>query len=281
MTAQLQIPTGVGAFDALAAGPEDGREVLLLHGFPQGALEWEHQLDALAAAGLRAVAPDQRGYSPGVRPEDVAGYQMKELVGDVLRITDALGWTRFDLVGHDWGAAVAWALADQHPGRLRTLTAVSVPHPGPFAEALRSDEDQRRRSGYLEMFRQEGDGAERFFLDGGAAGLRGMLQHSVPAEKLDEYVRRLSEPGAMTAALNWYRATRPEEVVAGPITVPTLYVWSTEDIGVGAAAALATEDWVSGPYRFESFEGVSHWVPEEAARRLSTELLAHLERHGR
>ncbi|MBI1757951.1 MAG: alpha/beta hydrolase [Actinobacteria bacterium] len=278
MVDDLRIPTPVGVFDARAGGPETGRGVLLLHGFPQGAIEWEHQVDALAAAGYRAVAPDQRGYSPEVRPAEVAAYRMNELVADVLRIADALGWARFDMVGHDWGAAVAWTVADRHPDRLRTLTAVSVPHPRPFAEALRGDPDQQRRSAYMQMFREAGS-AERTLLADGAVALRRMLERAVPQSKLDDYVVRMSEPGAMTAALNWYRATRPEDVMAGPITIPTLYVWSTGDVGLGPTAALATESWVSAPYRFEMFEDVSHWVPEEAASRLSGELLAHLRLH--
>ena len=278
MIEQLPIQTPVGTFDALAAGPMGGREVLLLHGFPQGAVEWESQLLALAEAGHRAVAPDQRGYSPDVRPATVVEYQMDELVSDVLRIADALGWARFDLVGHDWGAAVAWVLADRHPQRLRTLTAVSVPHPVPFAQALRDDADQRDRSAYLQMFQQEGV-AEQILLGPDAAGLRRMLQRAVPAAKVDGYVERMLGPGAMTAALNWYRATRPEQVRAGVVTVPTLYVWGTEDIGVGRVAASRTGEWVSGGYRFAEFEGVSHWVPEEAAGRLSAHLLEHLARH--
>lgn len=278
MTEQLSIPTSAGAFDALAAGPGDGRKVLLLHGFPQGAIEWEHQLDALGDAGYRAVAPDQRGYSPGVRPAGTAAYAMDELVADALRIADSLGWDRFDLVGHDWGAAIAWLIADRHPGRLTTLTAVSVPHPRSFDEALRTDEDQQRRSAYLAMFRQPG-AAEQFLLADDAAGLRRMLAAAMPAAKVDRYVARMAEPGAMTAALQWYRATAPTDVEAGAITVPTLYVWGAGDAGVGAAAAHGTKAWVSGPYRFEVFDDVAHWVPEEAAARLTTELLTHLKQH--
>jgi pimeloyl-ACP methyl ester carboxylesterase len=279
MIDQLRIPTPVGDFDALAAGPEDGRSVLLLHGFPQSSLEWDHQLRALAAAGYRAVAPDQRGYSRGVRPPDVADYAIEELAADVLRIADGLGWTRFDLVGHDWGAALAWVIADRHPDRLRTLTAVSVPHPAAFAEAMRNDDEQQGAAAHLEIFRQEG-AAEGFLLGNGGAGLHMILDQAVPAASVQAYIARLSEPGAVVAALNWYRATRPQEVEAGPITVPTLYVWGTEDAGVKSVAALATKSWVSADYRFESLEGISHWVPEEAAERLSSELLAHLERNG-
>lgn len=277
MTTPLRLTTDAGTFDALTAGPADGRGVLLLHGFPEGAVEWEHQLSALGAAGHHAVAPDQRGYSPGVRPDDVEAYRMDALVADVVALAGQLGWDRFDLVGHDWGAAIGWAVADRHPALLRTFTAVSVPHPRPFADALAGDEDQQRRSAYLAMFRQPGQ-AEGMLLADDAAFLRRMLGAAGPA-RLATYLDRLTAPGALTAALNWYRATRPEDVEAGPVDVPTLYVWGNADIGVGPVAAHGTGDWVKGPYEFLTLDGVSHWVPEEAPDQLSAALLAHLARH--
>jgi pimeloyl-ACP methyl ester carboxylesterase len=272
---ELRISTPAGVFDALAAGPPDGRQVLLLHGFPQCALQWDQQLCALAGAGYRGVAPDQRGYSPGVRPVGAAGYGLDELVGDVLRIADALGWERFDLVGHDWGAAVSWMVAGRHPDRLRTLTAVSTPHPEAFVEATRGDEDQRGRRTIFAMVYTE-QSPEQALLADDAAVLRRMLDPVGSRSKVDRYAARMLEPGALTAALNWYRATRPEDARPGAITVPTLFVWSSADTGVGPAAARATARWVSAPYRFEAFDGVSHYIPEEAAGRLSTLLLAHL-----
>lgn len=276
---QIRIATPAGTFDALAAGPRDGREVLLLHGFPQGAIEWEEQLRALADAGYRAVAPDQRGYSAGVRPTDVAGYAFDTLKEDVLRIADALGWKRFDLVGHDWGAVTGWVMADRHADRVRTLTAVSIPHPRPFVEALRTDPDQQRRSAYLRMFAEPGV-AEQAMLGNDAEGLRRMLSQAIEPSKVDIYIRRLSEPGVFTAVLNWYRATPPDAVDAAKITVPTLYVWGSADVGVGSVAAHGTQAWVSAPYRFEVFDGISHWVPEQAAPRLSEALLSHLGEHA-
>lgn len=260
-----------GTFDALAAGPDDGRPVLLLHGFPECAEQWEHQLGALAEAGCRAVAFDQRGYSPGVRPSAVDAYAPEELIGDVIAVADALGWPRFDLVGHDWGSAVAWMAAAAHPERLRTLTTVSTPHGAALRDALRNDPDQQRRSAYFELFRTPGE-AERKLLEEG--GLR-RLYDGLPAHRIDRYVERFSEPGALTAALNWYRAMRPPKR-RGPITTPTLYVWSTGDAFIGATAARGVEHHVEGPYRFEVLEGVSHWISEEAPERLSTLILDHL-----
>ncbi|MEH0630921.1 alpha/beta hydrolase [Streptomyces stelliscabiei] len=276
MTEHLRIPSAAGTFDAIAAGPVDGRPVLLLHGFPQTAVLWEEQVGALADQGFRAVAPDARGYSPGVRPMRADAYGVSELVGDVLAIADALAWNRFDLVGHDWGGAVAWWTAARHAARLRTLTAVSTPHPSALGEAHRTDDDQLRRSRYQQDWRSPG--TEDRFLADDAALLRSLYQGKVPARHVEAYVRRLSEPGTLGAALNYYRADRPDAAV-GPVQVPTLYVWGTEDIALGSTAAHATEKWVHGPYSFHELQGVSHWIPEEASLTLTRLLIEHLNEH--
>ena len=276
MAEQLTIPTPAGTFDALAAGPPDGRPVLLLHGFPEGAEQWEHQLQALARAGHRAVAFDQRGYSAGVRPAEVAAYGPDELIADVLAVAEALEWSRFHLVGHDWGSTVAWMTAAAHPERLRTLATVSTPHGAALRDALRDDPDQRRRSAYFELFRAPAGQAERALLDDG--GLR-RLYDGLPAPRVEHYLERFSQPGALTAALNWYRAMgRPSR--RGAITTPTLYVWSTQDAFIGETAAHAVARHVAGPYRFEVLDGISHWISEEAPERLSALLLEHLASRG-
>lgn len=274
---ELSISTAAGVFDAVAAGPPEGRPVLLLHGFPQTASAWQHQIEALAAQGHRVVAPDQRGYSPGVRPKQPEDYRMGLLVDDVVAIADELGWPTFDLVGHDWGGAVAWWTADAHPDRLRTLTVVSTPHPGALAAALRTDEDQRARSQYTLAWRETPATEERMLADD-ARQLRALYAGKVPEPSVDAYVRHLSEPGALTAALNWYRAGRPDRAI-GTVDVPTLYVWSTQDIAFGPVAAHETRQWAVGPYRFETLEGVSHWIPEEAPEPLNRLLLEHLKQN--
>ena len=274
---ELSIAVGGGlTFRARAEGPADGRLVLLLHGFPQTSRSWMETMGALGEAGFRAVAFDQRGYSPGARPEGVAHYGIDSLVADVLAVADDLGGHRFDLVGHDWGGIIAWHVAGRHPDRVRTLTSVSTPHPLAFAQALRGElgGDQPSKSGYAEFFRSPA--AEEFFLGNDAAALRGMFTE-MPSDAGDEYVEVLSQPGAMTAALNYYRATKfDEQPPAGEITSPTLYVWSTDDMALGREAAEATGQHVAGPYRFEVLEGVSHWIPEHAPDLLSRHLLAHL-----
>ena len=168
---QISIAVGTLNFDALVAGPSDGDLVLCLHGFPESAHEWRDVLPTIAAAGYRVVAPNQRGYSPGARPLGVEQYHITHLDEDVLGIADALGARSFHLVGHDWGALVAWHVAAHHAARVRTLTSVSVPHPQPFAAARASDPDQRQASEYIAFFR-EPETPERLFLDNDAAMLR-------------------------------------------------------------------------------------------------------------
>jgi pimeloyl-ACP methyl ester carboxylesterase len=271
----VELAVGNLAFEARADGPGDGELVLLLHGFPQTSLSWRNQVGALAAAGYRAVAPDQRGYSPGARPADVGEYRVERLVGDVLGFADALDVERFHLVGHDWGGAVAWQVAGRHPERLRTVTSVSTPHPGAFRRSIQEGE-QRDKSSYILFFRSPE--AEPFFLDNDAAGLRALYSASgLSDDAVEEYVRVLTQPGAMTGALNWYRAADLGLVEGlGPITTPTMYVWSTYDPALGREAAEATAAQVEGPYRFEVLEEVSHWIPEQAPDRLNALLLEHL-----
>lgn len=267
-------------FTVRAAGPGDGRPVILLHGFPQTSLCFSKQLLTLGDAGYRVVAPDQRGYSPGARPEGVEEYQIAELVSDIVALADACGMDTVDLVGHDWGAMVAWAFAGQQPGRVRTLTSVSTPHPRALSAALGgADPDQVERSSYMSVFRQA-DLPEQLLLgeDGSGDGLVQMFAASGLDEGLARaHVDALSVPGALTAALNWYRAN-DLSVGADPgaITVPTMYVWSTADIALGRVAAEGSAQWVEGPYRFEVLEDVSHWIPEMAADELNRLLLEHL-----
>lgn len=265
---RIKVPTRAGVFDAVAAGPKHGRKVLLLHGFPEFGIEWEAQLRALAGAGYRAVAPDQRGYSAGVRPAGIEHYQLDHLVRDVRGIADALGWGRFDLVGHDWGAAVAWVAAARYGGRVRSLTAVSVPHLGAFSKALREDPDQQERSKYMSFYRQPTPIPEDKLLS------KPLAIPGVPAEHLTEYNARLREPGALTAALDWYRAN---DFTGYPdrVDVPTLFV-ASEDPAVAPSGIGDTKNWVTGPYRLEMVPGGGHFLPEAAAPVVSELLLTHL-----
>jgi pimeloyl-ACP methyl ester carboxylesterase len=277
----LQLPVtdpeaGVLLLDVLTAGPADGRLVLLLHGFPQTSHSWRDVWPALVEEGYRVAVPDQRGYSPAARPPDVASYRVERLVADALAVLDHLGAERADVVGHDWGAAVGWQLAARHPDRVRTLTAVSVPHPRAFLEALQEDPDQQARSQYMRDWRAVGETEQALLADDG----RGLREVFGPTTEADVYVAHMHVPGALTAALNWYRAQSRRDLEGmGAVRVPTLHVWSDGDHALGRWATERTAAHVEGEYRLEVLPGVSHWVPEEAADQLVELVLGHLAAH--
>ncbi len=291
---RVEITVGELTFRARCAGPAGAPVVLLLHGFPQTSRCWIAQIVALAEAGYRAVAVDQRGYSPGARPDDPEAYAMAHLVDDVLGIVDALGVDSFHLVGHDFGGSVAWTVAGHHPGRIRSLTVASTPHPLAFvrayqagqsgqagqaghAESTSTGSDQNQRSGYMRAFREAPRGQiESQLLADDAAGLR-FVYRGLPDDVADAHARDMSEPGALVAAVDWYRAMSAKASAAVPAcAVPALYVWSDADPAIGRDAALATGHHVIAPYRFETLEGVGHWIPEQAGAAFTALLLDHL-----
>jgi pimeloyl-ACP methyl ester carboxylesterase len=270
---QLQ-PVTVGdmTFDVRTLGPDDGAPVVLLHGFPETSLSWSAVAPVLADEGFRVIAPDQRGYSPDARPESVSDYTMDHLVGDVLGLADALGLGAFDLVGHDWGAAVGWAVAADHGDRLRSFTAVSVPHLASYNAALRDDSDQQQRSSYIGLLRQEGKAEDLLAADDGRR-LRAMYQGRIPATHVDAYLDFFHDPTALTGALSWYRAMTAELADTQSVSVPTTFVWSDGDLAIGRASAEACGEHVTGPYEFIELAGISHWIPEEAPTDLAAAIL--------
>jgi pimeloyl-ACP methyl ester carboxylesterase len=267
-------------FDVHDSGPADGEPVVLLHGFPQDARAFDRLTPALHSAGLRTLAPDQRGYSPGARPAGRSAYVVRELVDDVLALLDAAGLESAHLVGHDWGGIVAWALAAWHPWRVRTLTALSVPHPAAMGQAM-VHSDQLLRSSYIGFFQLPAV-PERVLRAGhGALLKRTLRQGGLPEDLVEAYVTRLREPGALTAALNWYRALPlGVRTPVGAVRVPTLHVWGDADAFLGRAAIEASSGFVAAPYRLEVLEGVNHWIPELAADRVGELVTAHVRTAG-
>ncbi|GAF47400.1 pimeloyl-ACP methyl ester carboxylesterase [Rhodococcus wratislaviensis] len=266
------ITLGDLTFDVTISGPADGAPVVLLHGFPESAASWEPVSALLNESGLRTYAPNQRGYSPGARPDGVDSYRIDHLVADVVGLLDALGLDSAHLVGHDWGAAVAWVVAARHPDRITSLTAVSVPHPGAFGWALREDADQKERSSYIRLLRMEGK-AERVLLDDNARSLHAMFGDVVAPALVDRHVALLSEPGALTAALNWYRAMTSDFAETPAVTVPTTYVWSTGDQALGRAGAERCGEFVDAPYEFVVLDDATHWIPEQRPDALADAIL--------
>jgi pimeloyl-ACP methyl ester carboxylesterase len=267
-------------FDVDVAGAPGAPLVLLLHGFPQTSHTYRNELPALARAGYHAVAPNQRGYSPGARPGDVADYAVAALTQDALAIADHFGAEKFHLVGHDWGGQLAWLIAARHPERLRSLTVLSRPHPAAFRGALQSDPSQAQRSRHHSLF-QDPDSARRLLADD-AARLRKLLANQgVAAPDIAAYLERLNDEAALDAAINWYRpaSNRAASKDVPKVSVPTLYIWGDQDATVGRAAAEATADHVSGPYRFEVIAGAGHFITDQAGPRVTELLIEHVLAH--
>ena len=274
----LTITLGEHVFDALAAGPADGEFVLLLHGYPAFAECWTEELVALGEAGYRAVAVDQRGYSPGARPTEISDYTVDKLVSAALGFADSQGAGRFHLVAHDWGGAVSWSLAGSHSDRLKSFTVLSTPHPQALHAAVKSDKDQYDKFEYIRFFRGNVGGAEQGVLADNGARLRSVYGGKVPADLVESYVKRFSEPGVLTAALSWYRAVPTDDldIPAGRVSAPTLFIWGAEDQALGRTAAEATKDWVDGPYRFVALPGEGHWLPDGAAAKVIPLMMEHI-----
>lgn len=257
-------------FDVLDEGPIDGEVVVLLHGFPQLNTSWHKVAPLLHAHGYRTLAPNQRGYSPGARPKGRRPYATGELVADVVALIDLVGGSAH-VVGHDWGAAVAWALAMTKPDRVKTLTAVSVPHPGAFIKAM--PKGQILDSWYMAMFNiprfpewlMTNPKVSRFFLD----------RFGMKADARAAYERDFGDGAALKGGLAWYRALplMNTKLLGVKVTVPTTYVWSDRDAALGRAGAELCEQYVEAPYRFIELNGVSHWIPDERPEDLAEAIL--------
>lgn len=266
------------------AGPENGPLVVLLHGFPEFWYGWQSQIDPLAKAGYRVVVPDQRGYNRSEKPEGVGRYHLDELAADIVGLIDAYERDRAAIVGHDWGAAVAWWLALQHPDRLASLSAVNVPHPTVMERTLRSSWRQRRKSWYMAVF-QLPVLSEALLRAGDYRLLTRTLTNSsrpgtFTPSALDRYRAAWSRHGALTAMLNWYRAIaryrpRPARTT---VSLPTLVLWGANDEFL--AREMATESLAyceSG--RLELIEEATHWVVHEQPDRVHDALVAHIDDH--
>jgi pimeloyl-ACP methyl ester carboxylesterase len=265
---------GALSFDVTDAGPADAEQtVLLLHGFPQTRASWGPVADRLHAAGLRTLAPDQRGYSPGARPSGRAAYRVEHLVDDAAALVSSSGAGSVHVVGHDWGAVVAWALAAHRPELVRTVTGVSVPHPAAFLRAMYAG-PQLPHSWYMGAFQLPWL-PERALGDEGR--LAAVLRRSgAGAEAARRDAAALA--GAITGPINWYRALplASPGFTRRPVQRPSLQVWSDGDGFITRAAVEQNPRFVLAPYRLEVLPGVSHWIPDEAPDRLADLVVAHV-----
>ena len=244
-----------------------GPAVLLLHGFPDSSHLWRHQVPALTGAGLRVVAPDLRGFGASGRPERVEDYRIGRSVADLVAVLDELGVEQAGVVGHDWGAAVAWALATAHPERVERLVVLSVGHPAAQVRTIES----REKAWYTLLFQFEGLAEELVSRDDWKL-LREWLRGGGDIER---YVADLSRPGALTAGLSWYRANLHPSIQLRPrreypkVTAPTMGVWSSGDHYLTEEPMVRSGEHVAGPWRYERIEGASHWMQLDAPERVS------------
>jgi len=257
-------------FDVLDSGPAKGEAVVLLHGFPQQPSTWDDVAERLNAAGLRTLVPSLRGYTATSRPRPRRAYAATETTADAVALLDAARLERAHIVGHDWGAGPAWGMGSWYPDRVASLTVLSTPHPAAFLRSLRASK-QALRSWYMAFFQLPAvpEALVR-------RSLESMLTSSgLPVERAHAYAAAMSEPGALTGAINWYRGipftTRPFR----RIRVPTTYVWGRHDPALGRYAAEATADYVAAPYTFVDLDA-GHWLPEHEPEAVTEAILTRI-----
>ncbi len=272
-------------FEVLTAGEGD-RLALCLHGFPEHAQSWRAQIPVLADLGYRVWAPNQRGYGNTTRPPHVEDYAIERLMEDVAALIDASGARSVTLIGHDWGAAVAWFFAMRGMRPLERLVIMNVPHPAVFSKCLRHSRRQRLRSWYMGFFQIPALPEWLLGLDGARAIGRAFTSTACdPArftpEILAVYMEQARQPGALTAMLNWYRAAarggmlRQAKLGYPPIEIPTLMLWGEEDVALGKETTYGTHRYVPD-LRLHYLPGASHWVQQDAAERVNEELVRFL-----
>ena len=264
----------------IVAGPENGKPVILLHGFPEFWYGWRHQIEPLAAAGYRVIVPDQRGYNLSEKPNGVKQYQIDLLAQDIVGLLDSLGYHEVDLVGHDWGGVVAWQVATDYPERLSHLVILDAPHQDSMQRALLHHPSQLVRSWYIYMFQLPWFAEHIFFSPFANQGMRKAKPGSFTAEDMVRYREAWAQPGAVHATINWYRAAfraifRPTVGTSAPIQVPTLILWGEADWALSPwlardSAAHCTQSTL----RF--FPGVGHWLQHDKAQEVTQAILDFL-----
>lgn len=274
----IPLSTGV-TLNAAVGGSPDAEPILFLHGFPESHRTWRHQLRALSRDHF-VVAPDQRGFAGSDKPEGVENYETDKIVADVMALADALGLKSFTLVGHDWGGAVAWLAALTHPYRVKRLVIVNAPHPLIFQRSLIEDEAQRAASQYIRLFRSpaaevgiKAMGLETF--------LKKVLLAHAEASKLEPeerqaYLDDWAQDGALTAMLNWYRASKVEVPAVGEeakaplwthapfphLKMPTLVIWGLKDTALLPVQLEGLHGLVDD-LRIVTSASASHFIPWE------------------
>ncbi len=254
-------------FDVVDSGPLDGEVVVLLHGFPSTKESWSAVNQILNASGYRTLAPDQRGYSPLARPQKRSDYRLDYLAADIEALIAEIGQP-VHLVGHDWGSMVAWRVAQRHVQPIKTLTSVSVPHPGAYMRSMLSS-NQLFKSYYMALFQLP---RVPEWLTTKTKIMKGLLKDSgMTPEQVQNFNHDIVDRGALTTAINWYRAMpfMNPKTMFSKVKVPTTHVWSEGDTALAKAGAALTSRFVDADYKLEVLKKLSHWIPEEAPEALA------------
>ena len=282
-----RIDCGGAVLSVQFMGPDDGEPVIMWHGFPEMGYSWRHQAAALAADGYRAIVPDLRGYGESDRPTGTDAYAFPQLVGDVVGLINALGHGYAHLAGHDWGGSLCWATSALMPDTVRSLMILNAPHPVASAEC-RQVPEQQQKSWYMLLFQFEGV-AEEWLLKDGAANLSAFVFDTAAPGTFGDEERRvftdaLMREGAMTAALEYYRANIPPgnwlkpPPDLPPVTVPTTIMWADADAYMTPLLLERSITKVEGPLEVVMLEGVSHWAQQEAPDLVTAAMRDHLAR---
>ncbi|HAP70016.1 MAG TPA: alpha/beta hydrolase [Flavobacteriales bacterium] len=269
-------------FKVRVEGNPTDEPVILLHGWPETSHMWIGLMEQLSAEGYYCIAPDQRGFSPQARPEKVKDYAIEFLAEDVIGIADAFGIKNFQLVGHDWGSAIGWAVVAFHPDRVKSWTAMSVPHLKAFSDAIRFDKKQKKMSQYMAFFQWRGI-PEWFLLKKDRLNLRKTWKKSSP-EELQEYLDVIGNKPALKSTLGYYRANykllKKGQKMDNYLEVktPTLMIWGKKDIAIGRTSVEGTAQYMKGDYQYVELDA-GHWLMQEAFDACYNPIKEHLTKY--
>ena len=277
-----KIQLGSYEFDVRISGDAKGEPVILLHGWPESSHLWIPLMDSLSAKGYYCIASDMRGFSSGARPKGKKNYSVQHITRDVIMLADSFGFKKFHLIGHDWGAAVGWAVAALHPERLQSWTAMSVPHIKAFGEAINKDKDQHKRTAYMRLF-QLSMLPESYLKAKKMKRMKERLWNLSDPEQLAVYVELFGAKGALTATLNYYRANYKPMVKGfknfpeiNSINVPTLMIWGKDDEAINRVGVDGTAAYVKKEYKLVVLDA-GHWLVQEAFKEVEEAVLAQLK----
>ncbi|MHA1206330.1 MAG: alpha/beta fold hydrolase [Candidatus Hodarchaeales archaeon] len=262
-------------------GPENGKPVILLHGFPDAWFGWESQIQELASEGFRVIIPDQRGYNLSDKPKGKSNYHMRVLSEDILGLADSLELDKFHLVGHDFGAMVSWSIATISPERLQSLIIANVPHPRVMQKFLRKNLGQIRKSWYAFFFRIPRL-PEKFVRRKNWKLLISAMARGLSDEERNRYREAWAQENAITSMINWYRAicvrSNSQSKTSSRITVPTIILWGKKDPHLSYEMAQLSVD-VCEDGKLITFEEASHWVHQDEPDRFNQLMIDHIKRN--